>query len=184
LLGGNLLFGLTLFGNRIEDLIVPVFDPGSGSFVNFNVDRARTGGAELYVRARPSGTFGVLASYTYTGTEAEGTPATFGLVEGSQLLRRPRHKGSLELSERLLDGSLELLLAGFYVGERDDLDPLTFSVTTAEAYTVARLAATWRLSPLVALGGRVENLFDEEYEDTLGYATAGRSGYLGVVISP
>jgi vitamin B12 transporter len=126
----------------------------------------------------------VLASYTYTGTEAEGTPATFGLVEGSQLLRRPRHKGSLELSERLLDGSLELLLAGFYVGERDDLDPLTFSVTTAEAYTVARLAATWRLSPLVALAGRVENLFDEEYEDTLGYATAGRSGYLGVVISP
>ena len=184
LLDGNLLFGVTLFGNRIEDLIVAVFDEGSGSFLNFNVDRARTAGAERYVRARPSATLGMLASYTYTDTEAEGTPATFGLVEGSQLLRRPRHKGSLELSERLFHGGLELVLAGFYVGERDDLDPLTFSVTTAEAYTVARLAATWRLSPLVALTGRVENLFDEEYEDTLGYATAGRSGYLGVVISP
>ena len=32
----------------------------------------------------------------------------------------------------------------------------------------------------IQLFARVENLFDEDYEDVLGFNTAGTSGYLGI----
>ncbi len=180
---GSMLFGVTVFHNRIENLIIPVFDLGSGTFLNLNVDEARSEGVEAYFDTQPMARFGFGLSYTFTDTEAIGQPAGFGLTEGSELLRRPRHKGSVEIHGRALDGALEVSLGGRYVGSRADLDPVTFSTTQAASYEVYRVAASWRLTPLVTVTARIENLLDEEYEDVLGFSTADRSGYVGLRLS-
>ena len=76
-----------------------------------------------------------------------------------------------------------LSLGGRYVGSRADIDPVTFSTTEAVSYEVYRVAASWRLTPIITVTARIENLLDEEYEDVLGFSTADRSGYVGLRLS-
>ena len=76
--------------------------------------------------------------------------------------------------------NLELSLGRRYVGSRADIDPVTFSTTEAASYEVYRVAASWRLTQLITVTARIENLLDEEYEDVLGFSTAERSGYVGL----
>lgn len=180
---GSVLFGVTAFHNRIEHLIIPVFDVGSGTFLNLNIDEARAKGVEAYINAQPLAHLGFGFSYTFTDTEAIGTPAGFGLTEGSELLRRPRHKASVEVHGKLLHGDLELSLGGRYVGSRADIDPISFSATEAASYQVYRLAASWRWTSVITVTARIENLLDEEYQDVLGFSTADRSGYVGIRMS-
>jgi vitamin B12 transporter len=73
--------------------------------------------------------------------------------------------------------------AGFqvtYVGPRDDLDLNTFQRTELAAYTLARIVATWRVAPAVALRARVENLTDAKYETVSGYNVQPRTAFIGV----
>ena len=42
------------------------------------------------------------------------------------------------------------------------------------------IAANWKITPNIQLFGRIDNLFDAEYEEILGYGTVGISGYIGV----
>ena len=72
------------------------------------------------------------------------------------------------------------------VGEREDLD---FSVFPSErvvldAYAVWRIAAAWDARPSVRLFGRIENVFDAEYEDVLDFGTSGRAAYVGATVRP
>ena len=66
------------------------------------------------------------------------------------------------------------------MGERADIDPITFSITQADHYLVFNLAASYTISTSVELFARIENLLDEEYEEVLGFGTAGFSTYGGV----
>ena len=45
------------------------------------------------------------------------------------------------------------------------------------------LYAAYDVYKNVTLFGRVENLFDEHYEEVLGYGTPGRAGYGGVKVT-
>ena len=53
-----------------------------------------------------------------------------------------------------------------------------------ETRTLARLAAAWDLNDRVRLTGRIENLFDAEYEEVLDFGTARRSEYVGIAYRP
>jgi vitamin B12 transporter len=68
-----------------------------------------------------------------------------------------------------------------YVGERDDLDFSTFPATrvTLADYGVANLAGSWRIDERFEVFGRVENLFDTEYEEIEGFGVAGAAVYIG-----
>ncbi|MEE8546512.1 MAG: TonB-dependent receptor, partial [bacterium] len=69
-----------------------------------------------------------------------------------------------------------------YVGKRDDYDFSTFPATRVElgAYTLVNASATVELGEKITLTGRIGNLFDEDYEEVLGYGTFGVSAYVGV----
>ncbi len=172
--------GVTIFRNDIDELIVAVFDAGSGQFLNQNIDAARAEGVEVTFHARAVRWLHVGGSYTYTDTEAEGSPAGFGLSPGSRLLRRPRHKAALDLAGRFASGRGRATLGGVYVGERADIDPVSFAVVDAPDHVVLNLALSYDLPRGVRLFGRVDNLLDEEYQDVLGFGTAGFSAYGGV----
>jgi vitamin B12 transporter len=51
------------------------------------------------------------------------------------------------------------------------------------SYTVARLAASYRVTDRIELFSRVENAFDEKYQESISYATPGRSIYGGVRVT-
>ena len=48
---------------------------------------------------------------------------------------------------------------------------------------VANLVVDWAVSENWKLTGRVENLFDKEYEPALGFPALGRAGFLGAEYS-
>ena len=52
------------------------------------------------------------------------------------------------------------------------------------AYSLLNLTASTALTPDWKLQVRVDNLSDKAYESVLGYATAGRTLYLGLSWSP
>jgi vitamin B12 transporter len=48
-----------------------------------------------------------------------------------------------------------------------------------DGYATLTLRGEWRAGERVTLFGRVENVWDEEYQTAAGYATGGRAGYFG-----
>lgn len=160
--------GATYFQNRIEDLIVFVFN--SNTFVGRpeNVARAKITGWEFDISARPVEPFTLSANYTLMNTKDE---------EGDELVRRPRHQASGSLSIQPAN-PLRLVLQVRYVGKRFDVGAIPM-----DDYTVVDLSGTYALYEKVVLFARVENLLDREYEEVTGYGTAGFSGYGGVKVT-
>ncbi|HKL26655.1 MAG TPA: TonB-dependent receptor [Desulfuromonadales bacterium] len=164
----RLSLGMTYFQNEFEDLID--FDFSSNAFQN--IGEASSRGVELTMQTTPTDALEVAATYTYTETEDEMT--------GDQLLRRPRNKGSVTVNYQWPNRAvcnLEIL----YVGEREDL--VFPDVVTLDSYTLVNLSAVLPLTGYLKLTGRVENLFDENYEEVSGYGTPGLAGYLGAKLT-
>ena len=104
-------------------------------------------------------------NYTYNETET---------ADGSARRRRPEQLANIGLLWRGLGDRLVLGInaRGSYdaVDGSEDLDD----------YTVVDINASFELMAGLELFGRVENLFDEEYEEILTYNTSGTAGYAGV----
>lgn len=94
------------------------------------------------------------------------------------LPRRSRIAGKLAVrySREDWDANLELQ----HQGERKDS---LFNNVELSAYTLVNTTLRWHLGRATTLEGRVENLFDTDYELAGGYNTPGRSLYLGLRIA-
>ena len=100
------------------------------------------------------------------------------------MIRRPKFKVSASINyspANIINFNAEII----HVGQREDLN---FSVFPAqqvrlESYTTVNISAVYNIISNIQLYGRVENLFDTEYEEVLGYNTPGLSGYAGVKFS-
>jgi vitamin B12 transporter len=155
----------TYFQNNFEDLILYEFIQGY-----INISQAETKGYEIFMSARPLRDLAIHGSYTYTDSKDRET--------GEQLLRRPKHKANLTFNLSLFKRA-NTNLCIIYVGKRLDLFPYP-SITEADAYILFNLAASYQLSKHIEVFGRIDNLFDREYEAVLGYGTPGRSAYVGI----
>ena len=101
-------------------------------------------------------------------------------LSDEQLIRRPRHQGSVRLTALptaglTVWGEARVKGASFDrgAGGREKLD----------GFAVVNLSVEYRLLADLSLRGRVDNLFDTDYEEVLGFGTAGLSGYLGVALT-
>ena len=95
----------------------------------------------------------------------------------SWLPRSARIAGTVTVGYRHSDwdANFEILHQG---GGRDSL----FNNIELSAYTLANATLRWHLTPGTTLEGRIENLFDTDYELAGGYNTPDRSIYLGLRI--
>ncbi len=116
-------------------------------------------------------------TYTYTDTEDE---------DGASLIRRPRNRATADLQWHGHE-DVTVNLACVYVGSRRDS---FFSSTMFESVeeempgsVVVNLAASWDVCDTVTVFGRVENLFDKDYEMVAGYGTPGIAGYGGLRVT-
>jgi vitamin B12 transporter len=158
----------TWFDTRISNLIA--FDFAAFPSTVKNVGRARTRGLEVSGKFTLPGAVEVRMAYSLL--EADDQTA------GMRLLRRPRNSGSLDLWKSFGDFSAGTGLV--WVNDRMDVNADTFATIRGEDYTVVRLYGAWQATPSVALKGRVENLFDEKYEQVHGYPQLGIGAFAGV----
>jgi len=114
------------------------------------------------------------ADYTYT--------EAVNAVTHDALLRRPRHKASVDAAWQA-DDALLLDASVLYVGPRDDIGRESFVRERLGGYATVNLAATWQVIPEFALFGRVENLFDERYQDPDGFQRPGFGAWAGLKAS-
>lgn len=70
------------------------------------------------------------------------------------------------------------------VGDRTVNDFSSFPSTrvTLDSYQRVNLAGTYRVTSHLQLLGRIDNLFDKNYQEALGFGTPGRSGFFGIRI--
>ncbi len=164
----NVQFGATYFRNNIKNLI-----NDNAAFTTYiNVGRAETDGVESYVSWRPVDALTLRADYTFTEANDE--------ILHEELLRRPKNKASVDAKwqatkELSFDASL------VYVGPWFDVtrDSAIFE-ETAPGYTTANIAASYDLTDQFTLYGRVDNLFDEHYQDPIGFLHPTRGFYAGI----
>ena len=166
-----LTFSITYFDNVYKDLI-------QGTE---NLAEATSHGLEVSLEFK-SDQFRSRLDYSYTKSEDKAT--------GQELIRRPARKLTLVTSYQP-NQSLTLNMTARHVGERDDLDfnplpplpPFVAVRVTLESYTEVNLAASYVLSQNLQLTGRIDNLFDEDYQEVFTYGNIPLSAHAGIRVS-
>jgi vitamin B12 transporter len=185
----KLVFGATYFYQKFDDLITYIdqLDP----LPDFeNIQAAKSQGVELTAFCKPGYGFTFGGSYTYLDTEVTDDGGTGGpsspFEEGKQLLRRPQNTASGFINwtwERF-----QIRFDGLYMGERDDLDFRTFPAerVTLNDYFIVDLATSYtvnlnqRYVKDFKIFGKIQNLFDEKYEESFGFSAPDPSFQLGL----
>ncbi|QZH74387.1 MAG: TonB-dependent receptor [Erythrobacter sp.] len=132
-----------------------------------NIARTRAQGVEAEFRARVAEGLVFGAAYAFTDTENRAT--------GNSLARRPRHAATLT-GEWQATYSLTLGADVRIVSDSFD-DAGNF--VRLDGYEVLTLRAAFDVSDTVQLFGRVENVWDEQYQTAAGYGTRGRAAFVG-----
>jgi vitamin B12 transporter len=164
-------FGATYFHNEITNLIVP-----NATFTSLeNIGRATTEGAEVFVALSLADRFKVRGDYTYTEATDDAT--------GLELLRRPKHRASINLNWHLLD-RLSLSATLLYVGSQVDGNR-SFSIPrlNTDPYFIVNLAAEYDVGRGMTLFARADNLFDHRYEDPTGFQRPGFGFFIGARVA-
>ncbi len=189
-LGPVIAIGATAFLTRYDDLIVTVGRALSGAsrYYSDNISNARSRGLELTARARVLPALTVDAAYTFLDTRilavdaVAAAPPPFAV--GDPLIRRPRHAGHVDVT--YARGRVTAYAQILSRGTTLDVEPNygTFGgLFDAPGYAVANAGASVRVARGVELYGRVQNLADRQYEETLGYPALGRNLVGGVRIA-
>jgi outer membrane cobalamin receptor len=192
ILRGRAIVEGTAFFNRYDDLIVAVGSFSQSSrFSTDNISNARSRGMEIAgtVRTRAPAPAPVdvqlRVAYTLLDTEilavdrASGAPSPF--TPGQELLRRPKHQVSADVL--ISSDRLTAYLQGGGRSRVLDVEPSFGSfggLFDAPGYTVWNTGASWKLMKHVELFGRVNNIFDRQYEEILGFPALGRSALAGL----
>lgn len=166
-LNQKVLVSATWFRNHYDDLIS--FDPNT--FVAGNVAKAKSQGLEL------SSTINIrswhfIAAYTYLDTKDE--------IENHPLFRRPKNSGSIRAEYETQKWGAALRLS--VVGNRFERDFSSFPFTnvTNPGYNTTDISAHYRIKSSFNLLGRIENLFNVDYEEVIGFPAPGIGAFGGV----
>ncbi|MBX3333337.1 MAG: TonB-dependent receptor [Nitrospira sp.] len=173
------------FWTRYRNLILSAFDPtectdpGSFGFCAQNVGLARAEGVEVSTKLKLlrdrqwAKSLDLQIQYTYAATrDVSNGPDT-------RLPRWPLHQISTIISYQPIEG-LRGNLEGRYVGERfsktGNLDP-------TPSFVVWNLSASYDVTKQVQAYLRLDNIFNEKYEEILFFGTPIRSIFGGVRIN-
>jgi len=168
LLSPQVRFDVTFFYNDISELIQFDFVSGRPE----NLGDVTTAGAEIVGEYRSNGVVSLSGNYTLTDATPDGSD--------DQLIRRPRHQGSIRVTVRPVD---ELRLWSELRAKGESFDNGVNGRQRLESFAIINLAADYQLYDAFQVRARIDNLFDSAYEEVLGFGTAGLSGYFGVTIT-
>ena len=156
----RLTLGATVFDQETENLIDFSYTAGYD-----NIALVDSQGIELTGAYSVTDWLGVAASYTFIDAE-DG--------EGNELTRLPENTGNVSVSLDP-DGPISGAVLVQYNGEEANTEG-----SELDSWTRVDLTGSYDLNETIELYGRIENLFDEEYQQILGYGTPGLSGSIGI----
>ncbi|ART80300.1 TonB-dependent receptor domain-containing protein [Oceanisphaera avium] len=125
-------------------------------------------GVELVVKVS-TGPIHHIASYEYTDAEDVKT--------AKQLSNRAKRKASWT-------GDMDVANINFfaqvlYVGDRETPDAISFASTYSPSYTIWNIGARYPLTQQLTLNGKINNLFDKDYQVVSGYDAPDMEFYVG-----
>ncbi len=172
----RLVVDVTYFDQNLTNEIASAPVPGTFLSTSQNLTGESTRkGIEVSATVRPLTELEVVGSYTFLRAEEPG---------GIQEVRRPTHSGSINAAYKFGGGRGLLNFGVVYNGEMQDrvFDAFTFrsSTLTLDDYVLANVAVHYDIDPNVRVFGRVENLFNEDYEEVFGFNTADIAAYAGL----
>ncbi|NGM48718.1 TonB-dependent receptor [Caulobacter sp. 602-2] len=171
-LNGRVRAGVTWFHRDITNQIDFVSNnnpPNYGGYANFA--KTETSGVELEATIEVTSALQVTANYT--NMDAINRSAT---NNGKRLPRRPSETANLNADYDWSNG-LTTGVSVQYVGESYD------NATNArrlKSYALFDLRAAYPVNEQFEVFGRVENLFDKEYQTIYRYGSVGRGFFAGV----
>lgn len=153
--GGDVVVSGTWFRHEYRNLFeweYVDFETFEGRTVNRA--RATTQGVETALQVRVTSAVRARLGYTYLDARNDS--------DGVRLVRRPRHVVNAEVTARPAVAWVVGLGLHAVADRADATGPI-------EDYTTVRMFATYRAAENLRLKLRVENAFDEEYEEVPGY---------------
>ncbi|MCP5382263.1 MAG: TonB-dependent receptor [Kordiimonadaceae bacterium] len=165
---GQVLIGATYFHQNFKDKINYVLiDPNFFIYQYQNVDKVISKGIELSLNAELNDTISLYSSYTYTDSKDIGL--------GTQLLLVPKNTAFAEIIWSPL-APLKLGLSATYTSRTEDF------AASLDSWTRFDFRASYQLNEMLEIYGRIDNLFNKEYQQVFEYGTPDRSGYIGARI--
>ncbi|SFA71113.1 vitamin B12 transporter [Poseidonocella pacifica] len=169
-IGDTAVLDLTYFEQTVTDRIVTVTSGGGGTTSNVKGD-SESRGAEVTLALRPVDMVKVDLAYTWLDARDP---------DDNRQIRRPEHTLSLNAAVDLFDGRGQAVLGVRHVSGLLGTDQSQSATTKLDDFTVVDLGASYEVRDGLVLTGRVENLFDTEYEEQWGYTAERRSAYVGL----
>lgn len=169
---------LAYFNERLKNEIATNYPPPTyfGSPVNLEGVSKRQG-AELSVQLDVTDDLLVRGSYTYLDAREP---------DGEVEVRRPMHSGAINVTYSFDSDRGNVFVDTIFNGESDDNEWIYAtpeSRVTLDSYMVVNLGADYQITDEIQLYGRIENLFDKEYQEVFGYNTQGVTSFVGVKAS-
>jgi len=156
-LNNRVHFDITYFETRFTNLLITP----PPTFALVQVGTAKTNGTETEIRAQ-------LPYHSQISINHSWLEARDG--NGTKLANRSKHRFSTQMSKDF--GKDFNLLIGLRFRSR---------AGAVEPFKTVRMAAKYQMTSKLKLTARIENLFDEDYEEVDTFSTAGMSGYAGFV---
>lgn len=159
----------TYFSSVLHDEITVNYAVSPNTPYNLPTESTRKG-VELSAQAILSPSWRLAAAYTYLDSREDGV----------EEIRRPRNIASGNIAWRSADDRLGANLTVRYNGEQTDTNFATFSTVTLKAFTLVNVGVDYKITKALQIYGRVENLFDQKYQEVFGFNAPGRAGYVGL----
>jgi vitamin B12 transporter len=159
--------GATWFRNQYSQMID--FDMDTWKYTN--IAKAHTQGLELTAALQPLDQLTLKTAYTYMETKDD--------ITGKQLVRRPKNKVAFDANYSFLkkaNANMGLVYVGTRYADAANTNKMG-------DYLLVNLALSYDVTKNLQLFGRIDNLFDRQYEEVAGYGTPGIGGYGGVKVS-
>ncbi|MCG8494188.1 MAG: TonB-dependent receptor, partial [Sneathiellales bacterium] len=165
---------VTYFNERLKNEIATAFLP---LFVSTPINRDGTStreGIEIAGSIQVTDNLDFNASYTYLRAEEP---------DGLDEVRRPKHFGSAGVNYSYSEGKGNVFVDAIFNGDMEDLEfasstPITR--VTLDHYVVFNVGADYQVTDSVKIYGRIENLFNEDYQEVYGFNTQGTTAFIGL----
>ncbi|WP_354322830.1 TonB-dependent receptor plug domain-containing protein [Porphyrobacter sp. MBR-155] len=173
--GDSARLSVTYFDSELEREIFTTFP--APTFIATPANRVTTSqqrGVEVSLAAKLAEQWRVDAAYSYLDAEEDGV----------EEVRRPDHIASAALTWSAPGDAASATLVVRHNGATPDVaftDPSFVPVPVRlDDYTLVNLNARVKLAEGISGFARVENLFDEDYEQVFSFVSPGRSAVVGV----
>lgn len=164
----SVIFDITYFRNLIDDQIQVTNGFTANRTVTNALGTNSIYGIETSLQVNFKNGLSALLNYTYTNAEDSN---------GTQLVRRAPHIGSVNLNYSFLNSKANINLGVLFNGKQRDSFP---AGSVNSSYALVNLNASYQPTNNLQIYSRIENLLDKEYEEVFSYRGSELGVFAGV----